>query len=347
MEVKINDLLDVYHYEVSKTTKNKSRVYNFEKYKMLNIINIKEIIEKSEYEIEKYNIFYIYEPKLRIIMSLDISNRIVDHYIAKYILIPKLDKYLDIRNIASRKNMGMSYGIKLLKKYVELNKKYDNLYVLKLDISKYFYSIDYVVLKKMLYDILDEDEYKLVCGFIDSTDKEYVNSKIIEIKKKLVKKVKNEKQYQEVLNIPFYEKGKGLTIGNVCSQILSIFYLSRLDFYIIHSLGCKYMIRYCDDIIIFNSNKQKLKEVFEKIEIELKKYKLKLNKNKCFVVSANKGFIFCGNYIKLDNKKTIIKRSKSSRDKIKRNINIREKMYRNGSISFEKYFSSINSYRVK
>ena len=53
-------------------------------------------------------------------MSLDIGNRIVDHYIAKYILIPKLNKYLDIRNVASRKNMGMSYGIKLLKKYIEL-----------------------------------------------------------------------------------------------------------------------------------------------------------------------------------------------------------------------------------
>ena len=213
MEVKITDLLDVYHREVSKTTKNKNRVYNFEKYKIINIINIKKILEEGKYEIEKYNIFYIYEPKLRIIMSLDIANRIVDHYIAKYILIPKLDKYLDIRNVASRKNMGMSYGIKLVKKYIESNKKYDNLYVLKLDISKYFYSIDHNVLKNMLYDILSTDEYKLVCGFIDSTDKEYVNIRISEIKNKLLKNVKNDKQYQEVLSIPFYEFGKGLTIG--------------------------------------------------------------------------------------------------------------------------------------
>ena len=57
MKVKIKDLLDVYHYEVSKNTKNKNRVYNFEKYKMLNIINIKEIIESGNYEINKYNIF--------------------------------------------------------------------------------------------------------------------------------------------------------------------------------------------------------------------------------------------------------------------------------------------------
>ena len=105
------------------------------------------------------------------------------------------------------------------------------------------------------------------------------------------------------------------------------------------------MIRYCDDIVIFHNDKKRLKDVFKKIEIELGKYKLKLNKNKCFIVSAESGFIFCGNYIKLDNNKTIIKRSKSSRDKIKRNIKRKEKMYQNGIISFEKYFSSINSYR--
>lgn len=345
MEVKIKDLLDVYHYEVSKTTKNKNKVYNFEKYKMINIINIKKIIESGEYEIDKYNIFYIYEPKLRIIMSLDIANRIVDHYIAKYILIPKLDKYLDIRNVASRKNMGMSYGIKLLKKYIELNKKYNNLYVLKIDISKYFYSIEHNVLKSMLVDVLDDDEYKLVCGFIDSTNKEYVNLRIDEIKKKLIKKSKNKKQVQEILDIPFYNYDKGLTIGNVCSQILSIFYLSRLDFYIIHTLKCKYMVRYCDDIVIFNNDKESLKEIFKKIEDNLNNYQLKINKKKSFIINIKNGFIFCGNYIKLDNNKTIIKRCRSSRNKIKKNIKKREKMYKKGIISFEKYFSSINSYK--
>ena len=344
MKVKIKDLLDVYHYEVSKTTKNKNRVYNFEKYKMINIINIKNIIESSNYEIDKYNIFYIYEPKLRIVMSLDIGNRIIDHYIAKYILIPKLDKYLDIRNVASRKNMGMSYGIKLLKKYIELNKKYDNLYVLKIDIKKYFYSIDHDVLKSMLVNILDDEEYRLVCGFIDSTDKEYVNIKIKEIKKKILKKAKNKKQYQEVLDIPFYEYGKGLTIGNVCSQILSIFYLSKLDFYIIHNLKCKYMVRYCDDIVIFDYDKERLKDVFKKIELELVKYKLKINKNKSFIINIKNGFIFCGNFVKLDGKKTIIKRCKSSKNKIRRNIIKIKKMYKNGIISFRKYFCSINSY---
>ena len=196
----------------------------------------------------------------------------------------------------------------------------------------------------MLVDVLDEDEYKLVSGFIDSTDKDYVNVKIKEIKKKLLKKAKNKKQYQEVLDIPFYEHGKGLTIGNVCSQILSIFYLSKLDFYIIHNLKCKYMVRYCDDIVIFDYDKERLKDVFKRIELELVKYKLKINKNKSFIINIKNGFIFCGNFVKLDGKKTIIKRCKSSKNKIRRNIIKIKKMYKNGIISFRKYFCSINSY---
>ena len=44
MEVNIKDLLYIYEHEVSRNTKNKNKVYNFERYKMLNIINIKKYV---------------------------------------------------------------------------------------------------------------------------------------------------------------------------------------------------------------------------------------------------------------------------------------------------------------
>lgn len=345
VKVNIKDLLYVYEKEVSKNTKNKYKIYNFEKYKMMNIINIKNSIENNTYSIGKYNIFYIYEPKLRIIMSLSIKDRIVDHYISKYILLPKINKYLDIRNVASRKNMGMSYGIKLLKKYIEVNKKYKNIYVLKMDISKYFYSIDHNILKHMLSSILDKDECNLVCLFIDSTNYSYVNNSITKIKEYLLKISKNDKQTKEIEEIPYYLYGKGLTIGNVCSQILSIFYLSRIDYYIIHNLRLKYMIRYCDDIVILSNNKDKLRTSFNNIVIKLEEYKLRLNYKKSFITNINNSFIFCGNYIKVINNKTIIKRSSTSRRKIKNNLKLINYLYSNKLISFRKYFCSINSYK--
>ena len=344
MIIKVNDLLGVYEKEASKNTKNKRKVYNFEKHKMIHLQNIKRKIENNIYEVNNYNIFNIYEPKLRIIMSLSIENRVVDHYISKYILLPKLEKYLDIRNVASRKNMGMSYGIKLLKKYIEKNKKYDNIYVLKIDISKYFYSIDHKVLKRMLISKLNNDEYDLVSKFIDSTDYDYVNKRMEKIKNKLKTITTNSYRLNEIEEIPYYLNGKGLTIGNVSSQILSIFYLSELDFYIINNLRCKYMLRYCDDIIILHNDKEYLYEVFEKIKDKMNEYKLRINPKKSFITKLNKGVVFCGNYIKVNNKKTIINKCNANRLRIRRNIKKINLKFNINKISYKSYFTSINCY---
>lgn len=48
-------------------------------------------------------------PKYRIIMSQGIYDKIINHYVTRYILEYKLSKYLDNRNFATRKNMGSSY----------------------------------------------------------------------------------------------------------------------------------------------------------------------------------------------------------------------------------------------
>ena len=50
-------------------------------------------------------------------MSLSVTDKIVNHYVTIKYLLPVLSKYLDNRNIATRKNMGTDYGIKLIKKY--------------------------------------------------------------------------------------------------------------------------------------------------------------------------------------------------------------------------------------
>ena len=43
MEVNVYDLLDIYEKEVSKNTKNKRKINNFERNKMENIYDIKNI----------------------------------------------------------------------------------------------------------------------------------------------------------------------------------------------------------------------------------------------------------------------------------------------------------------
>ena len=115
-----NDILNIYENEIRKNTKNKSKIYNFEKYKFENINNIYNIIVNYNNNYTcKYNIFLITKPKFRIVMSLNIKDKIINHYITRNHLIPSLEKYLDDRNVATRKNKGTSYARKLLNKYIE------------------------------------------------------------------------------------------------------------------------------------------------------------------------------------------------------------------------------------
>ena len=343
MKVNIYDLLNVYEKEISKNCKNKRKVYSFDRFKMENISYIKYMLENNLYIPSKYNIFIVRDPKYRIVMSLTIKDKIVNHYLARYILIPKLDKYLDNRIIATRTNMGSSYGIKLVKKYLEKYKKYDKFYILKIDIKKYFYNIDHEILKSLLIDKLTEEEYNLICKIINSTNSSYVNESIDrcslnELKKRNVNKDK-------INDLARYKSGKGLSLGAMTSQFLSIYYLHSLIFFIVHKLRLTESILYMDDLIIFHQDKTYLKKCLEIIKNKLKdEYKLDVNLKKTFIIDSNNSFSFLGYSFFIRNKKTIIKVRKETISKVRKRILEINYLYKNNLINFSKYFSSINTY---
>ena len=141
-DLTVANILKIYEKEISKNVKNKRRLYNFEVNKMQNITNILSMLQNGKIGHKKYNIFLIYEPKCRLVMSLNVSDKIINHFITRYSLEKNLSKYLDPRNVATRKNMGTDYGIKLVRKYLrELKNNNEVFYILKIDISKYFYII--------------------------------------------------------------------------------------------------------------------------------------------------------------------------------------------------------------
>lgn len=234
-KIEFNIILDIYEKQISKSIKNKKRLYDFDKMKIQYMNYIYNTLTSGKYDGGKYNVFMITSPKKRIVMSQNLCDKIMNHYITKEILEPKLERYLDDRNIATRKNYGVSYGISLVKKYFEKLKKEGNFYCLKIDISKYFYNINHEVLKKMIEDKLDKDEFLCIDKVIDSTNQEYINNHIRNLKAKYNAK-----------DIPLYQKGKGLPIGNLTSQFLAIFYFHELDHKIVHNYKIKYYVRYMD-----------------------------------------------------------------------------------------------------
>jgi len=222
----IDNIIDMTNLVLSKI-KNKRRRENFILHKMEHVINIYNRLVNNEFTFEKYNIFLITDPKVRVIMSQNIEDKIINHLIAEYLLVRVFEpKYINSM-CATRKGMGTSYAIKLMKSYFnEIKVKNSNFYILKIDIKKYFYNIDHNVLKRILKDnIKDNDALNILYKIIDSTNVKYINEKITSLKNKRIKYLKDDYLIKETRDIPIYQYGKGCGIGDMTSQAFGLIYI--------------------------------------------------------------------------------------------------------------------------
>lgn len=145
--------------------------------------------------------------------------------------------------------------------------------------------------------------------------------------------------------LPNYQYGRGLPIGNLTSQFLSIFYLNRLDHFIVHDLHLKYYVRYMDNFLIFHYDKNYLKTCLSKIKYQLNNiYHLTINENKTKIINVKQGFIFLGYNFKLKDKKTFMRLRKETFTKVKMRIKEVNYLYNDNHITFSKYFATLSNY---
>lgn len=286
--------------EVCQNTKNKKKVASYKEYKSIYISRVYNVLSQCTYVVGPYNVFTIYEPKARRIVSQKMHDKIINHLISRHILYPALMPCLIDTNVASRKNLGTQKGIELATKFHRVCKiQYGKYYILKCDVSKFFASIDHTILKE-----------------------------------KLKRKIKEKKSLDVIFKIIDSDEA-GLSIGNMSSQVLAIFYLNDLDHYIKEVLKIKYYVRYQDDFLLFHQSKEYLKYCFEQIKIFLKKEKLTLNP-KSRIFSSNNNFIYLGR-----NKKGKYARYRS----VTRKLNKRLFLYQNEAINLNSVISSIACYK--
>lgn len=267
------------YYEVMRNTKNKRQVHQLQKNADTVIRNIYEELKNEKYVVGKYNIFVIYEPKQRIIVSQGMKDKIINHLIAREILYPALLPCLVPYNVASRPGMGTRKALEYMDRYrKEFSAKSKKYFILKCDISRFFLSINHKILKKKLRKkIKDPKALKIVFDVIDSHD-------------------------------------SGIGIGSMTSQVLAIFYLNDMDHFIKEELKIKGYIRYQDDFLLFSESKEYLEFCLEKIKEFLAKEKLVLN-NKTRIYTSNQNICFLGRnlYGQYAKRRTVRRRMKRRR----------------------------------
>ncbi len=271
---------------VSCTCKNKRGVYEFAVFGQARIAKILETLKARKYYPHRYKCFMIFEPKPRLVMSQSIEDKIVNHFVAREYLMPLLERTLIDTNVATRRGKGSAYVSKMLRRYfaqLMAVKPGAKIYALKIDVSKYFYSIDHKILfDKLKRRIKDGDVLEILYRIIDETNKPYINQVIDGFNK-----------YYGT-DIPHYEQGKGLSIGAMTSQFLAIYYLDDMDHYIKEVMHWRYYIRYMDDFLFLGYDKNELNKIRDIITQELAELGLQVNPKSAIYNCNAQGITFLG-----------------------------------------------------
>lgn len=273
---------------------------------------LKQELENKTYKISPYHEFTVYEPKERLIKACSFIDKIVQHSVCDNVLLPSFKTEFIQTNYAGQIGKGTHYGLDCLKAqmYLAYCKYGYDCWIIKADISKYFYNINHDILKDIVrYHVKDNNVYWLCEKFIDSTD------------------------------------GLGLPLGNQISQVFALLYLSGLDHFITGELGVKYYGRYMDDFYLIVESKEYAKYCLNAIYEFVHGLDLELN-GKTQIIPFKNGIRFCGfhTYVTKDGKvirKLINENKRAAKKKFKKMV----ELVKNGKLTKEKFYESYNAWK--
>ena len=178
--------------------------------------------------------------------------------IIQWVLMLQIDPYFKKVFLpftcASLPQRGIHQASKILTKYLYKN-KHRKMYCLKIDIKKFYPSINRTILKQLLRKLFkDKDLLFELDNIIDSFDNNDVYKLNLTEKEKEV----------------YCQPGRGVPVGSYLSQYLANFYLAYFDHWLVEQCHCEQVIRYMDDIVIFSDNKNFLHNLLCAIKIYLK-----------------------------------------------------------------------------
>lgn len=145
------------HKRARKNKAFKKEVILFEMNLENNIINLINSIKSGKYHLGEYRTFKIYEPKERIIKALPYVDRVVHQwYVEEFIKPYIVPRFVDT-SFACLTDKGTHKAVEQVEKYMRIYKRNnENFWILKCDISKYFYSINPHILYKILQKYISD-----------------------------------------------------------------------------------------------------------------------------------------------------------------------------------------------
>lgn len=220
-----------------------------------NLSAMRDQILDGSIEVGHYHFFKIYDPKERDICAAAFPERVLHHALIN-ICEPVFEKRLVFDTYACRTGKGR---IKALERAQHYARKHA--WFLKLDVRRYFDSINQAVMVSLLERIL---------------------------KDKAVLKI-----FRRIIACHSTSGGKGLPIGNLTSQHFANLYLGELDHYAKEVLRAPGYVRYMDDFVLWADDKETLQRWHGEVTVFLHE-NLKLTLKPPQINRSERGLPFLG-----------------------------------------------------
>ena len=304
--------------------KREALVYTLDSWALLQ--ELREEVLSGTYHIDRYYIFYIYEPKKRMIMSISFKHRIVQWAIYRIINPMLVSGYIE-DSYGCIPGRGSLSAMQRLRYWIEqASRKDEQWFYLKLDISKYFYRVSHRILKKILAKkIKDARLLEVLYSVIDCKHTPF-----------------GLPLGASPGDVPLEDRlyDVGMPIGNLLSQVFANVYLDVLDQFCKRVLKIHFYIRYMDDVIVLCNDKIQLREWKVQIEVFLmNEPELHLNSKTC-IRPISQGIEFVGYRIWPD--RVIVRKSTSLR--IKRALRGLAVKYSKYEVTMQDVTSALRSY---
>jgi hypothetical protein len=235
--------------------RSKRACFVFEKHLGDNLSQIHKALNDGTYKPDPYYCFVVTEPKRRVIHAPTFRDVVIQHAIYR-IIYPIFDKSFIAHSFACR----VGYGTHRAAKYTRMAMKAHrgNEYILKLDIRKFFYTIDRSILRRLIE-----------------------------------RKIKDKRFVDVMMMFAEMETPLGIPIGNLLSQVYALIYLNPLDQFIKRRLKIKHYVRYVDDFMAIGLSRDECLVTRSAIVLYLKD-NLGLSLSKSTIAKVRKGVNFCG-----------------------------------------------------
>lgn len=258
----------------------KDSTAGFVKNGLVNCFLLKDEVLSGKYKIGKYSVFTITEPKVRVIVSTRIKDRVFQRSLCDNYLTEALSKSFIYDNCACQVGKGTDFARKRLKCHLQRFQRKHGLngYVLKCDLKNYFGSTSHKVaeeaVRKRAADVWAADEAaRIINSFTQGED-----------------------------------PNVGMGLGSQVTQLIELAVLDDLDHIIKEKLHIKYYVRYMDDFILIHEDKEHLKYCLRRIEMEIDRLGLMLSKKKTQIFPVKQPIHFLGFSFRLtDSGKVVMK----------------------------------------